>query len=181
VTEENIQARIRGVLLMALSNKYNELLLTTGNKSEYTCGYATLYGDMCGGFAPLKDVYKTMVYKLAKWRNANIPLTSKLQKTSVIPPRSISKPPSAELKPGQLDQDTLPPYNQLDKILFELIENDLSVSEVVSKGFPKELVSYIARLVKINEYKRRQSALGVKVSTRMVSKDRRYPVTSHFL
>lgn len=181
VTEENLQARIRGVLLMALSNKYNELLLTTGNKSEYACGYATLYGDMCGGFAPIKDVYKTTVYKLAEWRNANIPLTSKLRKTNVIPTSSINKAPSAELKPGQFDQDTLPPYEQLDKILFELIENDLSFSEVVSKGFAKDVVVNIAKLIKINEYKRRQSALGVKVSSRKLGKDRRYPVTNHFL
>lgn len=180
ITEENIQARIRGLILMALSNKHQELLLTTGNKSEYACGYATLYGDMCGGFAPLKDVYKTVVYKLAKWRNQNIPINSECRHINIIPKRSISKPPSAELKPGQLDQDTLPPYELLDEILYELIENDQTASEVIKKGFEEETVNYIAKLLLQSEYKRKQSTLGVKITPKMLGKDRRYPITNHY-
>jgi NAD+ synthetase len=181
LTEENLQARIRGVLLMAISNKKGELLLATGNKSEYACGYSTLYGDMCGAFAPLKDVYKTMVYKLSNWRNKNIPTISLLQKLDVIPQSSITKPPSAELKPNQTDQDTLPPYDILDKILYHLIEEDLSVKEVIKKGFDKKLVARTYKMLIAAEYKRNQAPLGTKVSVRDLTKDRRYPVINGYL
>lgn len=180
LTEENIQARIRGVLLMAISNKKGELLLATGNKSEYACGYSTLYGDMCGAFAPLKDVYKTMVYKLSNWRNKNIPTISLLQKLDVIPQSSITKAPSAELKPNQTDQDTLPPYDILDKILYHLIEEDLSVKEVIKKGFDKKLVARTYKMLIAAEYKRNQAPLGTKVSFRDLSKDRRYPIVNGY-
>ncbi len=181
LTEENLQARIRGVLLMAISNKKGELLLATGNKSEYACGYSTLYGDMCGAFAPLKDVYKTMVYKLSNWRNKNIPTISLLQKLDVIPQSSITKAPSAELKPNQTDQDTLPPYDVLDKILYHLIEEDLSVKEVIKKGFDKKLVTKVYKMLIGAEYKRNQAPLGTKVSVRDLTKDRRYSVVNGYL
>ncbi len=180
LTEENLQARIRGVLLMAISNKKGELLLATGNKSEYACGYSTLYGDMCGAFAPLKDVYKTQVYKLAEWRNKNIPSISGLKKLEVIPQSSITKPPSAELKPNQTDQDTLPPYDILDKILYHLIEEDLGVREIVKNGFEKKLVNRVYKMLIASEYKRNQAPLGTKVSIRDLAKDRRYPVVNGF-
>jgi NAD+ synthetase len=178
LTEENLQARIRGVLLMAISNKKGELLLATGNKSEYACGYSTLYGDMCGAFAPLKDVYKTMVYKLSNWRNKNIPTISLLQKLDVIPQSSITKPPSAELKPNQTDQDTLPPYDILDKILYHLIEEDLSVKEIIKKGFDKKLVARTYKMLIAAEYKRNQAPIGTKISIRDLTKDRRYPIVN---
>jgi NAD+ synthase len=181
LTEENLQARIRGVLLMAISNKKGELLLATGNKSEYACGYSTLYGDMCGAFAPLKDVYKTMVYKLSNWRNKNIPSISLLKKLDVIPQNSITKPPSAELKPNQTDQDTLPPYDVLDQILYHIIEEDLLVKEVIKKGFDKKLVARTYKMLIAAEYKRNQAPLGTKVSIRDLSKDRRYPVINGYL
>ncbi len=171
ITEENIQARIRGNILMALSNKFKYLVLTTGNKSEMSVGYATLYGDMAGGFAIIKDVYKTLVYKLAKYRNSV---------SKVIPERVIIKPPTAELKPGQKDQDTLPPYELLDKILKEYIENDKTYREIVGMGFDEEVVKKVVSMVDRNEYKRRQSPPGIKITPKAFGKDRRMPITNHF-
>ncbi|MEE9551730.1 MAG: NAD+ synthase, partial [Gammaproteobacteria bacterium] len=171
VTEENIQARCRGTLLMALSNKTGKLVLTTGNKSEMAVGYATLYGDMAGGFAPLKDIPKTLVYKLANWRN---------QKGSVIPQRVIDRPPSAELREDQCDEDSLPPYDVLDPILERYIEADQSPGEIINAGFEKDIVQKIVMLVDRNEYKRRQAAPGVRISQRAFGRDRRYPITSGY-
>jgi NAD+ synthase (glutamine-hydrolysing) len=171
VTEENIQARCRGVILMAISNKKGKILLTTGNKSEVAVGYATLYGDMAGGFAPLKDVFKTLVYRLARYRNRVSP---------AIPERVITRAPSAELRPDQTDQDSLPPYEILDPILKRYIENDESVAEIAAAGFPPGEVRRVARLVDRNEYKRRQAPPGVRISCRAFGRDRRYPITSGF-
>ena len=171
VTEENLQARSRGVILMAISNKKGALLLTTGNKSEMSVGYATLYGDMAGGFAPLKDVSKLKVYALARYRNTLSP---------VIPERVIERPPSAELAPDQIDQDSLPPYELLDPILAMYIEQDRSVEEIIRLGYDQDVVKRVTRLVDINEYKRRQSPPGVKVTQRSFGKERRYPITSGF-
>ena len=170
-TEENIQARCRGVLLMAISNKTGKLVLTTGNKSETAVGYSTLYGDMAGGFAPIKDVLKTMVYRLAAWRNRQAP---------VIPQRVLDRPPSAELRPDQTDQDSLPPYEVLDAILRDYVEEDHSVEELVAAGFDRATVERVARLVIVNEYKRRQAAPGVRITPRAFGRDRRYPITSGF-
>lgn len=170
-TEENIQARCRGVLLMALSNKTGRLVLTTSNKSETAVGYSTLYGDMAGGFAPIKDVPKTLVYRLAHWRNALTP---------VIPQRVIDRPPSAELRPDQTDQDSLPPYDVLDAILERYVEQDRAVDEIVAEGFERATVERVARLVIVNEYKRRQAAPGVRITPRAFGRDRRYPITSGF-
>ncbi len=170
-TEENVQARCRGVLLMAISNKTGKLVLTTGNKSETAVGYSTLYGDMAGGFAPIKDVLKTMVYRLAAWRN---------QPTAVIPQRVFDRPPSAELRPDQTDQDSLPPYEVLDAILHGYVEEDRSVEELIGAGFDRATVERIARLVIVNEYKRRQAAPGVRITPRAFGRDRRYPITSGF-
>jgi NAD+ synthase (glutamine-hydrolysing) len=173
VTQENIQARTRGVLWMALSNAFGWLVLTTGNKSEMSVGYATLYGDMAGGFAVLKDVWKTTVYQLARWRNAQAG-------TPVIPLNSIEKPPSAELRPDQRDTDALPPYEVLDPILRAYVENDESLAEIVARGFPAEEVRRVLRMVDHSEYKRRQSAPGVKVTPRAFGRDRRLPLTSGY-
>ncbi len=170
-TEENIQARCRGVLLMALSNKKRMILLTTGNKSEMSVGYATLYGDMAGGFAPLKDVPKLLVYQLCEYRNAISP---------VIPLRVLERPPSAELAPDQKDEDSLPPYAVLDPILERYVEWDQSVEEIIAAGFAEADVLRVARLVDINEYKRRQAPPGVKISRRAFGRDRRYPITCGF-
>ena len=170
-TEENIQARCRGVLLMAISNKTGKLVLTTGNKSETAVGYSTLYGDMAGGFAPIKDVLKTMVYRVAAWRN---------QQTAVIPQRVFDRPPSAELRPDQTDQDSLPPYEVLDTILHGYVEEDRSVEELIEVGFDRATVERVARLVIVNEYKRRQAAPGVRITPRAFGRDRRYPITSGF-
>ena len=170
-TEENLQARVRGTLLMAVSNKLGKIVLTTGNKSEMAVGYATLYGDMSGGFAPLKDVSKTMVYRLAKYRNTQ---------SYIIPGRVIDREPSAELAPDQVDQDSLPPYDELDAILELFIEQRLSVKEIVKQGFNLKTVERISRLVLNNEYKRRQSAPGPKISQNAFGKERRYPMTSKF-
>jgi NAD+ synthase (glutamine-hydrolysing) len=172
VTEENIQARCRGVILMALSNKQGRILLTTGNKSEVSVGYATLYGDMAGGFAPIKDVPKLLVYRLAAYRNSL---------GRVIPQRVLERPPSAELAPDQKDQDSLPPYEILDPILEAYIEKDLSIEELIAQGFDAETVRRVATLVDRNEYKRRQAPPGVRISTRAFGRDRRYPITSGFL
>jgi NAD+ synthase (glutamine-hydrolysing) len=170
-TEENIQSRCRGVLLMAISNKTGAMLLTTGNKSEMAVGYATLYGDMAGGFAPIKDVSKLLVYRLARYRNA---------RGRVIPERVLTRPPSAELAPGQKDSDTLPPYEVLDPILEAFIEEDLSVDEIAARGFDRAVVGRVLELVKRNEYKRRQAPPGVRVSPRAFGRDWRYPITSGY-
>ncbi len=171
VTEENIQARCRGIILMALSNKQGRMLLTTGNKSEMSVGYATLYGDMAGGFAPIKDVPKTLVYRLAGYRNGLSP---------VIPERVLIRPPSAELRPDQTDQDSLPPYEVLDPILRLYIEEDHGIDAIVAQGFEESLVRRVAHLVDKNEYKRRQAPPGVRISRRAFGRDRRYPITSGF-
>ena len=172
VTEENIQSRIRGVLLMAISNKMGSMLLTTGNKSEMSVGYATLYGDMAGGFAPLKDVSKTLVYELSIYRNSV---------KKVIPERIITRAPSAELAPDQVDEDSLPPYEILDPILEKFVELDFTLEEIVDEGFDEEVVRRVIHMVLRNEYKRRQSPPGVKITSRAYGKDRRYPITSGFL
>jgi NAD+ synthase (glutamine-hydrolysing) len=170
-TEENLQARVRGTLLMAISNKSRKILLTTGNKSEMAVGYATLYGDMSGGFAPLKDISKTLVYRLAKYRNSLSP---------AIPQRVIDREPSAELAPNQVDSDSLPPYDKLDKILGLFVEQKKSVKQIIEQGFDEEIVLRISNLVLNNEYKRRQSAPGPKISKNAFGKERRYPMTSKF-
>ena len=176
-TEENIQARIRGVLLMALSNKFGSIVLTTGNKSELAAGYCTLYGDMAGGFAVIKDRLKTAVFRLARWRNANDPFGTG---TRPIPERIITRPPSAELRPDQVDQDSLPPYEVLDGILARYMENDQGVDEIVAQGFERAVVERVARLIRTNEYKRRQSPVGIRVTHRSFGKDWRYPITGKF-
>ena len=170
-TEENLQSRIRGNLLMAISNKTGKIVLTTGNKSEMAVGYATLYGDMAGGFAVIKDVPKTVVFALARYRN---------QQSAVIPKRVITRPPSAELAPDQEDTDSLPPYEILDPILEDFIENDLSPAEIAAKGFNRGTVDQIVRMVVRNEHKRRQAPPGVRVTRRAFGRDRRYPITSGF-
>ena len=180
ITEENIQSRARGLTLMALSNKLGSMVLSTGNKSEMSVGYATLYGDMCGGFAVLKDVYKTTVFALARWRNLSCPEGALGPYGPVMPERVLTKPPSAELKPDQTDQDTLPPYDQLDDILENLVERDLGLPEVVERGHPREVVERVWRLVDRAEYKRRQAPPGVKVTRRQFGRDRRYPIVNKF-
>ncbi|EJL81550.1 NAD+ synthetase [Polaromonas sp. CF318] len=176
-TEENIQARIRGVFLMALSNKFGSIVLTTGNKSEMATGYCTLYGDMAGGFAVIKDVLKTSVFRLARWRNANDPYGTG---SNPIPERIIARPPSAELRPDQTDQDSLPPYEVLDAILERYMENDQGVDAIAAAGFDRALVVRVAQLIRINEYKRRQAPVGIRVTHRSFGKDWRYPITSKF-
>jgi NAD+ synthase (glutamine-hydrolysing) len=170
-TEENIQARCRGILLMAISNKQGKMVLTTGNKSEMSVGYATLYGDMAGGFAPIKDCSKLMVYRLARYRNACSP---------AIPQKVIDRPPSAELRPDQKDTDSLPPYEILDAILEWFIESDLSVDEIAAKGYDRKVVGRVLQMVKRNEYKRRQAPPGIRVSNRAFGRDWRYPITSGY-
>ncbi|TAK92195.1 MAG: NAD+ synthase [Burkholderiaceae bacterium] len=170
-TEENIQARIRGTLLMALSNKTGSIVLTTGNKSEMATGYCTLYGDMAGGFAVIKDIYKTLVYRLCAYRNAIAP---------VIPERIITRPPSAELRPDQKDQDSLPPYEVLDAIVQRYMEEDQSAATIIQAGYPAADVERVVRLIKLNEYKRRQAPVGIRVSPRGFGRDWRYPITSKF-
>ncbi len=176
-TEENIQARIRGTLLMALSNKFGSIVLTTGNKSEMATGYCTLYGDMAGGFAVIKDVAKTLVFKLARWRNANDPYGTG---TEPIPERIITRPPSAELRPDQTDQDSLPPYEVLDEIVSRFMENDQSSEGIIAAGFARADVEKVTRLIRLNEYKRRQSPVGIRVTHRSFGKDWRYPITNKF-
>ena len=176
-TEENIQARIRGVFLMALSNKFGAIVLTTGNKSEMATGYCTLYGDMAGGFAVIKDLLKTTVFRLAQWRNENDPYGTG---SNPIPERIITRPPSAELRADQTDQDSLPPYEVLDAILQRYMENDESVEAIVAEGFDRAVVERVTRLIKINEYKRRQAPIGIRVTHRSFGKDWRYPVTNKF-
>ncbi|MBD8524178.1 NAD+ synthase [Pseudomarimonas arenosa] len=169
LAEENLQSRCRGALLMALSNKFGGLVLTTGNKSEYAVGYATIYGDMCGAFAPLKDVYKTDVFELSRWRNS---------RGRAIPDDVIRRPPTAELRENQLDQDSLPPYDLLDAILFRFIDQEMSRAEIIAEGYDEAVVNRVARLVFNNEWKRRQSAPGPKVSRRAFGRERRYPITN---
>ena len=171
VAEENLQARIRGNLLMALSNKFGWLVLTTGNKSEMSVGYATLYGDMAGGFALLKDVLKTQVYQLAKWRNSM---------AAIIPQRIIDKAPTAELRENQLDTDNLPPYDELDGILKAYVEHDRTAKEIIASGFDVSTVNHVISLGDRSEYKRRQCAPGVRISTRAFGKDRRLPITNRY-
>ncbi len=179
-TEENIQSRARGLLLMALSNKFGHMLLTTGNKSEMSVGYATLYGDMCGGYSVLKDVYKTTVFALARWRNACRPAGGLGPDGAVMPERVITKPPTAELKENQTDQDTLPPYDVLDAILAGLVEGEKSTDDLVADGFERATVLRVWKMLDRAEYKRRQAPPGVKISPRAFGRDRRYPITNGF-
>ncbi len=180
ITEENIQSRSRGLILMAISNKFGDMLLTTGNKSEMSVGYATLYGDMCGGYSVLKDVYKTTVFALARWRNAHVPQGALGPAGPVMPGRVITKPPTAELKPNQTDQDTLPPYDVLDAILAGLVEGEQSVDALVAAGHDRETVLRVWRMLDRAEYKRRQAPPGVKITPRAFGRDRRYPITNGF-
>jgi len=179
-TEENIQARARGITLMALSNKFGWMVLSTGNKSEMSVGYATLYGDMCGGYSVLKDVYKMTVYALCRWRNANRPDDFLGPAGRVMPERVLTKAPTAELKPGQKDEDSLPPYRILDGILECLIEHEMTVADIVKKGFDEETVRKVWTMVDRAEYKRRQAPPGVKITRRAFGRDRRYPITNAF-
>jgi NAD+ synthase len=179
-TEENIQARARGITLMALSNKFGHMVLSTGNKSEMSVGYSTLYGDMCGGYSVLKDVYKMTVFALSRWRNQAMPAGALGPAGRVIPERVITKPPTAELKPNQTDQDTLPPYAVLDDILDGIVEHELSVEEIVARGHDRATVLKVWRMVDTAEYKRRQAPPGVKITRRAFGRDRRYPITNAF-
>jgi len=179
-SEENIQSRLRGVILMALSNKFGPMVLTTGNKSEMSVGYATLYGDMCGGYNVLKDIYKTEVFRLSHWRNQNSPSGALGPQGRVIPERIIDKPPSAELRDNQTDQDSLPPYDILDGILECLVEQECSFEQTVARGFDPATVKRIEHLLYVSEYKRRQAPPGVKISSRNFGRDRRYPITNAF-
>ena len=180
ITEENIQSRLRGLLLMAMSNKFGEMLLTTGNKSEVAVGYATIYGDMAGGYNPIKDLYKTRVFETCRWRNAHHTPWMKGPAGEVIVPRVIEKPPSAELRPDQKDEDSLPPYPVLDAILEGLVDNDLSVADLVAAGFERETVRKVERLVYLSEYKRFQSAPGTRLTRRAFWLDRRYPLVNRW-
>ncbi len=179
-TEENLQARIRGTLLMALSNKSGWIVLTTGNKSEMATGYCTLYGDMAGGFAVIKDVAKTLVYRLAEWKNRQPSRRADGSLGPVIPERIITRPPSAELRPDQTDQDSLPPYEVLDGILARYMEDDQSVEDIIAAGYARADVEKVARLIKLNEYKRRQAPVGIRITHRAFGRDWRYPITSKF-
>ena len=181
ITEENIQSRLRGMILMALSNKFGAMVLSTGNKSEMSVGYSTLYGDMCGGYSVLKDVYKTTVFALARWRNAQLPEDALGPAGRVVPERVLTKPPTAELKPNQTDQDTLPPYDVLDDILECLVENELGLAEIVARGHDEDTVNRVWHMLDRAEYKRRQAPPGVKLTRRGFGRDRRYPITNRFL
>jgi NAD+ synthase len=180
VTEENLQARVRGVILMALSNKFGLMVVTTGNKSEMSAGYATLYGDMNGGFNPIKDLYKTEVYRLARLRNGWKPVGALGPDGPVIPENVIVRPPTAELRENQKDQDTLPPYDMLDQILERLVEREEPIADIIAAGFPRDVVMKIERMLNLAEYKRRQAAPGVKVTLKNFGRDRRYPITNRF-
>jgi NAD+ synthase len=180
IAEENIQSRIRGLILMAISNKFGPMVLTTGNKSEMSVGYATLYGDMAGGYNVLKDLYKTQIFALSRWRNQTRPKGASGPQGRVMPERVIDKPPTAELRANQKDQDSLPPYEVLDAILECLVEGEMGFEEVVSKGFEPATVSRVEQLLYVAEYKRRQAAPGVKLSSRNFGRDRRYPITNAF-
>jgi NAD+ synthase (glutamine-hydrolysing) len=176
-TFENIQARIRGTLLMAISNRTGRIVLTTGNKSELATGYCTLYGDMAGGFAVIKDVAKTMVYRLSEWRNKHNPFNTIEQP---IPERIITRAPSAELRPDQKDQDSLPPYEVLDAIMQRYMEDDESIEQILAAGYASADVERVTKLLKINEYKRRQAPVGIRITHRAFGRDWRYPITSRF-
>ncbi|MDA5193631.1 NAD+ synthase [Govanella unica] len=178
--EENIQARVRGIVLMAISNKFGRMVLTTGNKSEMSVGYATLYGDMAGGFSVLKDVYKTDVYALSRWRNTHKPTGAKGPEGPIMPERTITKPPTAELRANQTDQDSLPPYDVLDDILKGLVEDERSVKDIVRCGHAVETVARVEKMLYVAEYKRRQAPPGVKVTRRNFGRDRRYPIINRF-
>lgn len=180
ITEENMQSRARGLLLMALSNKFGDMVLTTGNKSEVSVGYATLYGDMCGGYNALKDIYKMTVFALSRWRNQHLPAGALGPEGRVMPENIITRPPTAELRADQKDEDSLPPYAQLDDILNCLVEQEMSVAQVMARGHPPEVVRRIQHLLYIAEYKRRQAAPGVKISRKIYGRDRRYPITNRF-
>ncbi len=180
ITEENLQSRVRGTMLMAISNKFGGMVVTTGNKSEMSVGYATLYGDMNGGFNPIKDLYKMEVYALSRWRNAHMPDGALGPGGIVIPERILTKAPTAELKPNQTDQDSLPPYEDLDDILRALVEDEMPVADVIARGHAAETVKKVERLLYLAEYKRRQAAPGVKISARNFGRDRRYPITNAF-
>ncbi len=180
ITEENLQSRARGTILMAISNKFGAMVLTTGNKSEMSVGYATLYGDMNGGYNPIKDLYKTEVWAISRWRNENAPAGSMRPMPSVIPERIITKIPTAELRPGQTDQDSLPPYDVLDDVLECLVEKEMAFADITARGHDEALVARIERLLYVAEYKRRQAAPGVKVTEKNFGRDRRYPITNGF-
>lgn len=180
LTEENIQSRMRGLLLMAVSNKFGSMVVTTGNKSEVSVGYATLYGDMNGGYNPIKDIYKTDVFALAEWRNQNHNTLLKGPATAVVPKNILTKAPSAELRPDQKDQDSLPPYEVLDGILRELVERERAFNDIVAQGYSADIVKRVEHLLYVSEYKRRQSAPGPKVGSRNFGRDRRYPITNGF-
>ena len=178
-TEENMQARLRGMILMSLSNKFGHILLTTGNKSELAVGYCTLYGDMAGGLAVISDVPKTMVYELARWMNSDKSRAGRDRE--IIPPSTIEKPPSAELKPGQTDQDTLPPYDVLDEILRLYVEENLGARDIIAHGFDEKTVRWVQRRVDVNEYKREQAAPGIKVTSRAFGVGRRMPIAQRYI
>jgi len=180
ITEENIQSRARGVIVMAISNKFGAMVLTTGNKSEMSVGYATLYGDMNGGFNPVKDLYKLEIYRLSRWRNTAVPEGALGPSGEVVPEHVITRPPSAELRENQTDQDSLPPYEVLDDILVCLVEQEMRVADVIARGHDPETVRKVERLLYAAEYKRRQAAPGVKISSRSFGRDRRYPITNRF-
>jgi NAD+ synthase len=179
-TEENIQSRVRGLMLMAISNKFGPMVLTTGNKSEMSVGYATLYGDMCGGYNVLKDLYKTQVFALSRWRNQFTPAGAMGPKGRVMPERVIDKPPTAELRENQKDEDSLPPYKILDAILECLVEEEMAVDDIVARGYDRATVKRVEQLLYTSEYKRRQAPPGVKLSARNFGRDRRYPMTNAF-
>jgi NAD+ synthase len=180
ITEENLQSRTRGTMLMAISNKFGPMVVTTGNKSEVSVGYATLYGDMNGGFNPVKDLYKTEVYRIARWRNANRPKDVLGPRGRIIPENVITRAPTAELRPNQTDQDSLPPYEVLDDILECLVEGEMRIAEVVARGYDEATVRKVERMLYLAEYKRRQAAPGVKITRRNFGRDRRYPITNKF-
>src|SRR5262245_12651884 len=180
ITEENIQSRARGSVLMAISNKFGSMVVTTGYKSEMSVGYATLYGDMNGGFNPIKDIYKTQVYRLARWRNGHVPKGGKGPGGVVIPESILTRAPTAELRENQTDQDSLPPYEVLDDILASLVEKEMPLTDIVARGHHKETVKKVERMLYLAEYKRRQAAPGVKISARNFGRDRRYPITNKF-
>ena len=180
VTEENIQSRIRGSILMAMSNKLGSILITTGNKSELAVGYSTIYGDMCGGYSIIKDLYKSDVYRLSKWRNKNLTSLCKCKLLNIIPKNIITKEPTAELKFNQKDSDFLPSYDILDNILYCIIDENLSLSEIIKKGFEKKLIIKIWKMIMRSEYKRFQSVIGPKVSKMNFDSDRRFPIVNRF-
>ncbi|MCM0021555.1 MAG: NAD(+) synthase, partial [Tagaea sp.] len=180
VAEENIQSRARGLTLMALSNKFGHMVVSTGNKSEMSAGYATLYGDMCGGFAVLKDVYKTTVFELSRWRNAHRPEGGLGPQGPVMPERVIAKPPTAELRPDQTDEASLGPYVRLDAILQALVEGEKTVAEIAAEGYGEDEVRKVWRMLDLAEYKRRQAPPGVKITRRSFGRERRYPIVNGF-